>query len=192
MKINMVWMMGVWGLGSYGLHHDRTDPDLLRVQMSTLSISKEKKKLNSTNLEILKSFCFFSSSNSKSYGQVLPGYTMDDIIGSPYAVTNYTTNSELGTDEDLAWFRKQLSNLGMKLMLDFVPNHTAVDCKYSNKNGFKTLQRVMNNISMTFIGPWTTSHREYYVRAPQGTTPDPNKYLPSGIAFGGDGYGSWT
>eukprot|EP01102_Stenamoeba_stenopodia_P008261 TRINITY_DN2358_c0_g1_i2.p1 TRINITY_DN2358_c0_g1~~TRINITY_DN2358_c0_g1_i2.p1 ORF type:complete len:372 (-),score=86.09 TRINITY_DN2358_c0_g1_i2:114-1229(-) len=57
--------------------------------------------------------------------------------------------------------------MGMLLMLDFVPNHSAVDC------------------------PWTTTNMDYYVRAPQGTQPpyDPNVYLPNGIAYGSDGYG---
>ena len=58
-----------------------------------------------------------------AYSQELPGYTMDDIIGSPYAVTNYTLNPELGTDSDLIAFKQKVNNMGLKLMLDFVPNH---------------------------------------------------------------------
>jgi hypothetical protein len=42
-------------------------------------------------------------------------------------------------------------------------------------------------------GPYTTSHPEYYVRAPRGTPPpyDPTQYLPSGIAYGSSGWGPW-
>ena len=32
------------------------------------------------------------------YAQNLPDYTTDDIIGSPYAVVNYTYNPQLGSD----------------------------------------------------------------------------------------------
>lgn len=63
----------------------------------------------------------------QDYSQVLPGYTIDDIIGSPYAPTAYVTNPQLGSDDDLRTFRKMLNSMGLKLMLDFVPNHSAVD-----------------------------------------------------------------
>jgi len=58
----------------------------------------------------------------------------------------------------------------LKLMLDYVPNHSAVDC------------------------PWTSSNSDYYIRAAQSAPPyDPTRYLPSGIAFGWGGYGNaWT
>jgi glycosidase len=132
---DVVWMMGVWQLGQYGLHHDRTDPGLLQ-----------------------------------DYAQILPGYTLADIIGSPYAVTEYSTNDELGSDADLTTLRKTLHGLELALMLDFVPNHSAVD------------------------SPWT-QHLDWYVRAPRGSNPpyDANKYLPNGIAFGSPGWGQpWT
>jgi len=130
---DMVWMMGVWSLGKYGLNYDRTNPGLLQ-----------------------------------SYAQTLPGYTTDDIIGSPYAVTNYTCNPQLGSDADIAALRQLLASVGLKLMLDYVPNHTAVDCA------------------------WTTTEVNYYVRA-NGTGPyDPSRYLSNGIAYGWAGWGdSW-
>lgn len=58
---------------------------------------------------------------------MLPGYTQADIIGSPYAIVNYTVNPEIGTEDDLAAFRSRLNSKGLHLMLDFVPNHSAVD-----------------------------------------------------------------
>jgi glycosidase len=48
---------------------------------------------------------------------------MDDVIGSPYAVTNYTCNPELGSDDDILGFKQKVNGMGLKLMLDFVPNH---------------------------------------------------------------------
>ena len=117
--IDMVWMMGVWKLGNYGIEFDR---------------------------------------RQDYYSSVLPGWTKDDVIGSPYAVVEYTCNPELGTDEDLAWLRSVLNSKGLKLMLDFVPNHSAIDAP-------------------------TAANKKLYIRAPEGKK-DPNKYTDDGIAFG--------
>lgn len=132
--MDIVWLMGVWHLGSYGLNYDRTDP-------GTLS----------------------------SYDSILPGWTLPDVIGSPYAVTQYTANPQLGSDADIAGLRARLNSMGLKLMLDFVPNHSAVDAVQMSTNP------------------------DYYIRAPKGTQPpyDSNVYMPSGIAYGSDGYGPW-
>lgn len=96
----------------------------------------------------------------QSYDSVLPGWTEDDVIGSPYSVFSYTCNSAVGSDSDIRWLRKQLNSRGIKLMLDFVPNHSSCDA------------------------PEVASKPEFYVRCEQGTTPDPSVYLPNGIAFG--------
>eukprot|EP01132_Coremiostelium_polycephalum_P005236 gene5236-6517_t len=132
MGFDMVWMMGVWELGDYGLNFDRTNQGLLQ-----------------------------------HYGQVLPGYTVDDIIGSPYAVTNYSVNTQLGSEQDLINLRKMLNEMGLLLMLDFVPNHTAVDSVMMSEN------------------------IDYFIRAPQSSSPpyDPNTYLPNGVAYGSAGWG---
>eukprot|EP00440_Ansanella_granifera_P071529 gb/GFBE01077627.1/.p1 GENE.gb/GFBE01077627.1/~~gb/GFBE01077627.1/.p1 ORF type:complete len:524 (+),score=140.95 gb/GFBE01077627.1/:1-1572(+) len=88
-KVDMVWLMGVWQLGTFGPNRDK--------------------------------------SNIESWRGDLPDIQPDDIIGSPYAVQSYTVNSDFGTNADLAAVRSTLRELGMKLMLDFVPNHGAVD-----------------------------------------------------------------
>jgi glycosidase len=51
----------------------------------------------------------------------------DDIVSSPYSIPSYTVNDQLGGKSELIEFRKKLNNLGIKLMLDFVPNHLALD-----------------------------------------------------------------
>lgn len=89
--VDMVWLMGVWQLGDFGLKHDRT------------------------------------ATMISGFKRDLPDVTSDDVIGSPYAVQEYTVNSDIGTTEDLAAVRKMLNDLGVQLMLDFVPNHAAVD-----------------------------------------------------------------
>ena len=61
------------------------------------------------------------------FKQLLPDFTLDDVIGSPYAVVDYTCNPELGTDQDILNLKKYLNNIGIKLMLDFVGNHAAID-----------------------------------------------------------------
>jgi len=56
-----------------------------------------------------------------------PGWTDQDVMGSPYAIAAYEVPSILGGESGLATFRKQLHRHGLKLILDFVPNHVAVD-----------------------------------------------------------------
>ncbi|KAH7815411.1 putative alpha amylase, catalytic subfamily protein [Monocercomonoides exilis] len=107
----------------------------------------------------------------RSYDRVLPGWTNDDVIGSPYAIKDYVINPQLGTPQDLTEFRNRLHKYGIQLYLDLVPNHSAVD---------------MKNVD---------AHPEYYVRAPPSDRPpyDPNIYLSNGVAYGKDPYsGAWT
>ncbi len=58
---------------------------------------------------------------------ILPDLTADDICGSGFAITAYTVSDALGGETALAQFRKKLARRGIKLLLDFVPNHTAPD-----------------------------------------------------------------
>jgi hypothetical protein len=75
----------------------------------------------------------------RGYPQDLPDVKEDDICGSPFAVQSYTVNRDFGGDEALARLRQRLHQRGMRLLLDFVPNHTALD------------------------HPWTGTHPEFYV-----------------------------
>ncbi len=61
------------------------------------------------------------------YARALPGYTTDDIVGSPYAIHRYVVDPALGGRKGLAALRKRLSERGLSLLLDYVPNHVAVD-----------------------------------------------------------------
>src|SRR5215469_14539104 len=70
---------------------------------------------------------------------VLPDLSEEDICGSGFAITAYVVSDALGGEDGLARFREKLAKRGIKLMLDFVPNHTAPD------------------------HPWVKTHPEYYV-----------------------------
>ncbi|MCX5782256.1 MAG: alpha-amylase family glycosyl hydrolase [Elusimicrobia bacterium] len=57
----------------------------------------------------------------------LPDLKDADIGCSPYCIAGYEINSELGTNESIRNLKKRLNNNGIKLILDFVPNHLALD-----------------------------------------------------------------
>lgn len=68
------------------------------------------------------------------FKQTLPDLSNKDIAGSGFAVKSYTVHEDIGGDKALANLRDRLRARGIKLMLDFVPNHTALDhCWVENK-----------------------------------------------------------
>jgi glycosidase len=101
---------------------------------------------------------------------ILPDLTEDDICGSGFAITSYTVSDALGGEAALARFREKLARCGIKLMLDFVPNHTAPD------------------------HPWVKTHPDYYVRgseapltaAPQNCLRVETNEGPMILAYGRD------
>jgi glycosidase len=67
-------------------------------------------------------------------------------LGSYYAISDYTAvNPEFGTEADFKAFVDAAHRHGMKVILDWVANHTAFDHK------------------------WIAEHRDYYVTRPDGT-----------------------
>jgi len=61
------------------------------------------------------------------YKPALPDLTYDDITGSVYAIGAYQVDENFGGRHGLALFRQRLSERGLRLILDFVPNHIATD-----------------------------------------------------------------
>jgi hypothetical protein len=61
------------------------------------------------------------------YSLALPDFTVNDVVGSPYAIHQYTVDNAFGGRDALAVLRGKLAERGIKLMLDYVPNHVATD-----------------------------------------------------------------
>ncbi|PSR12709.1 MAG: glycosidase [Bacteroidetes bacterium] len=59
----------------------------------------------------------------QAYQQALPDWQEADIVGSPYAIDHYVLHPDLGAAGDLVRLKKRLHAVGLRLMLDFVPNH---------------------------------------------------------------------
>ena len=72
-------------------------------------------------------------------------------IGSPYCIRNFTAvNPRYGTLSDAKALVDNAHSKGMKVMLDWVANHTAWDC------------------------PWITEHPDWYVKDAQGNIVSPS------------------
>ncbi len=61
------------------------------------------------------------------FDAVLPDWQDADVAGSPYAVAAYQVAPALGGEAGLKRFHQQLKAHGLKLVLDFVPNHLGLD-----------------------------------------------------------------
>ncbi|MBL6764951.1 MAG: alpha-amylase [Verrucomicrobiae bacterium] len=57
----------------------------------------------------------------------LPDWKTEDIAGSPYAIGEYAVAEDLGGNEGLASLRARVNATGLKLILDFVPNHVGLN-----------------------------------------------------------------
>ena len=108
----------------------------------------------------------------REFQETLPDLCEEDITGSGFAITGYTVHSTLGGDPALARLRARLKQRGLKLMLDFVPNH------------------------MGLGHPWVEDHPEHFIRgteldlarAPQNYTWVKRKRGDLLLAYGRDPY----
>jgi hypothetical protein len=62
-----------------------------------------------------------------SFREALPDLRPDDVIGSPYCVRQYVVDASFGGPRALAGARAVLAARGIRLLLDYVPNHVAPD-----------------------------------------------------------------
>lgn len=67
----------------------------------------------------------------QEYSQILGEWTEEDVTGSPYAIGEYQPDPRFGTVADLKRLKETLNRLGLKLILDFVPNHMGLDHPWS-------------------------------------------------------------
>jgi hypothetical protein len=63
----------------------------------------------------------------RAFHAALPDLTTDDVVGSPYCVRRYIVDKRLGGPAGLAAARAELARRGLRLILDYVPNHVAPD-----------------------------------------------------------------
>lgn len=68
------------------------------------------------------------------FERTLPDLRDADITGSPFAIVSYTAHADFGGDEALARVRERLASRGLRLLLDFVPNHVALDHPWRDTN----------------------------------------------------------
>ena len=97
----------------------------------------------------------------EGFRQALPDFVPRDNVGSPYCVRRYVVDQRLGGTKGLAVARLELAKRGMRLVLDFVPNHVAPD------------------------HPWVSEHPEYFIRGTRNDLEnDPRSFLEtSGNVF---------
>lgn len=87
--------------------------------------------------EFADKYCFVDGLQ-KEYSNALPDWNKSDVIGSPYAIDDYALNKRFGTKSDLLEFKEKLNRTGIKLILDFIPNHFSAESKliFSNPEIF--------------------------------------------------------
>jgi len=76
--------------------------------------------------------------------RVLENFSPEDVVGSPYSVRSYQVDETLGGLEGLAIAREMLGQRGIKLVLDYVPNHVAHD------------------------NPWVEEHPDFFIQGDEG------------------------
>ncbi|MHA1723610.1 MAG: alpha-amylase family glycosyl hydrolase [Promethearchaeota archaeon] len=67
----------------------------------------------------------------KEYQNALNDFSEKDVIGSPYSIHSYDVDNNLGGNKGLATFREKLKERHLFLILDYVPNHMAIDHEWT-------------------------------------------------------------
>ena len=107
----------------------------------------------------IEKYCFEVDLVS-SYNKSLKDWTKKDVIGSPFAIDVYEVNPELGSGKELLELKKKLNDMGIKLFLDFVPNHFSADTSLIKTNPgifLEADEELMSKDTYTFFKPFHTS-----------------------------------
>ena len=86
-----------------------------------------------TNPSTIKKYCY-EENLTRSYRAALKDWKDEDVIGSPYSIDKYELNPELGDEQTLQKLRGRLHVLGLKLILDFIPNHFSAESSLIQSN----------------------------------------------------------
>lgn len=78
----------------------------------------------------------------------LPEVKDKEIIGSAYSIQEYVVDEALGGDKALATARKELKKRGMGLILDYVPNHVAIDHGWATEHPDYLLQGTADELRL--------------------------------------------
>jgi len=73
---------------------------------------------------------------SKRYGQ--------DFLGSPYAIREYRVSEELGSEEEFDALADRAHKAGLKVIVDFVPNHMGLDSDWLNQHPEYFIHRTLS------------------------------------------------
>ena len=106
------------------------------------------------------------------FREFLPDFTQDDVCGSCFAIVKYEAHARFGGNGALDRLRDRVHARGIKVLLDFVPNHTALDHK------------------------WVTQHPDFYIHgSEEDLQREPQNYIRMGsdpaspiFAYGRDPY----
>ncbi|MBI1938049.1 MAG: glycosidase [Ignavibacteriales bacterium] len=75
-----------------------------------------------TSDEVIEKYCF-EDDLVNSYKRALRDFKKEDVIGSPFSIDVYDVNPKLADADSLIELKSFLNSRGIKLILDFVPNH---------------------------------------------------------------------
>jgi hypothetical protein len=91
--------------------------------------------------------------------EALPDATDEDLIGSAYSIQEYVVDGSFGGNEGLAVARAKLRQLGIGIMLDYVPNHVGIDHVWVTEHPDYFLSGTEHELA---------KHPESFVQTPSG------------------------
>ena len=105
----------------------------------------------------IEKYCLKDGAVKDSFKIALNDFQVEDVIGSPYAIDRYEVNPLIGTESSIRNTKSVLNKLGLKLILDFVPNHFSADSSLIKSDPYIFLegdQDALINDATTFYRPF--------------------------------------